>query len=237
MYYFQVVGHRGAPAQAPENTLLSFQRAIAIGVDWIEFDLRRTRDGVLVVIHDDTVDRTTDGRGKVGELTLNELRQLDAGVGQKIPSLRQVIGLARGRVKMDMEIKEAGIEGDVVDAIRDSGIMEQCMVSSFIRDSIKKVKELDPRIETAAIMDKMPRDVEGCLDSLFNDVNTRTIMVSKKIALEPFVGEARRLGLRVGIWNADTPAEIERYAAMDPRYLCSNYPERLVEFRQVHAVA
>ncbi len=236
MYYFETLGHRGAPKQAPENTLLSFQRAIDIGVDWIEFDLRRSRDGVLVVIHDDTVDRTTDGKGKVSDMTFGELRMLDAGNGQKIPSLRQVIDLARGRVKMDMEIKERGIEGDIVDAIRSSGIVRQCMVSSFIYDSIRKVKELNPDILTAAIMDKLPRNTGKCLDALFDDVNTRTLMISKKIAMEPFVGEVRRLGFSLGIWNADTPAEIERYAAMDPLYLCSNYPERLVEFRQAHAV-
>jgi len=236
MYYFQVVGHRGAPMQAPENTLLSFKRAIDIGVDWIEFDLRESKDGVLVVIHDATVDRTTNGKGKVCDMTFEELEKLDAGDGQKIPSLQQVIDLAKGRVKMDMEIKENGIEGDVVDTIEKNGIADQCMVSSFIYDSTKKVKEIGPNIMTAAIMDKMPEDVEKCLDMLFDDVNTRTLMISKKIVTEPFVGEIGRLGFKVGIWNADTPEEIERYAAMDPFYLCGNYPERLVEFKQVHAI-
>jgi glycerophosphoryl diester phosphodiesterase len=236
MYYFQVVGHRGAPMEAPENTLLSFRRAIESGVDWIEFDLRESRDGVLVVIHDDTVDRTTDGHGMVGDMAFGELEKLDAGNGQTIPSLQRVIDLAKGRVKMDMEIKEKGTEGDVVDAIINNGITGQCMVSSFIYDSIKRVKELSPEIATAAIMDRMPEDVEKCLDMLFDDIGTRTLMISKKIALEPFVGEVRRQGFEVGIWNADTPGEIERYAAMDPRYLCSNYPERLVEFKQVHAI-
>jgi glycerophosphoryl diester phosphodiesterase len=222
--------------EAPENTLLSFRRAIDIGVDWIEFDLHESRDGVLVVIHDDTVDRTTNGKGKVRDMAFSELEKLDAGDGQKIPSLQQVITLAKGKVKTDMEIKVKGIEEDVVGAIEKNGIVGQCMVSSFIYDSIKKVKELSPGIMTAAIMDKMPEDVEKCLDMLFNDVNTRTLMISKKIALGPFVGEVRRLGFEAGIWNADTPGEIEWFAAMDPRYLCSNYPERLVEFKQVHAI-
>lgn len=222
--------------EAPENTLLSFRRAIDIGVGWIEFDLRETRDGVLVVIHDDKVDRTTNGRGKVHDMTFEELERLDAGDGQKIPSLQQVIDLARDRVKMDMEIKEKGIEDDVVEAIEKNGIAGQCMVSSFIYGSIKKVKDLAPEVMTAAIMEKMPGNIEKCLDMLFGEVNTRTLMISKKIALEPFVGEIRRLGFEAGIWNADTPGEIERYAAMDPFYLCSNYPERLVEFKRAHAI-
>jgi glycerophosphoryl diester phosphodiesterase len=236
MYYFQVVGHRGAPMQAPENTLLSFRRAIDIGVDWIEFDLREARDGVLVVIHDDAVDRTTNGHGKVCDMAFEELEMLDAGDGQWIPSLRQVIDLAKGSVKMDMEIKEKGIEEDVVGAIEKNGIAGQCMVSSFIYDSIKKVKDLSPEIMTAAIMDRMPEGPEKCLDTLLGDVKADAIMLSKKIASAPFVGEIRRQGLEVGIWNADTPGEIEWFAAMDPRYLCSNYPERLVEFKQVHAI-
>jgi len=231
MYDFRIVGHRGAPMEAPENTLLSFKRAMDIGVDWIEFDLRKSNDGVLVVIHDETVDRTTDGHGKVGEMTFGELQKLDAGNGQKIPSLQQVIGLARGKVGMDMEIKESGIEDAVVDMIKESGIVGGCMVSSFLYDTIRKVRELDPGIMTAAIMDKMPVNVEKCLDMLFDDINTRILMMGKKIATGPLVGEARRLGFEVGIWNADMPDEIEKYAAMDPEYLCSNYPDRLKELK------
>jgi glycerophosphoryl diester phosphodiesterase len=228
---FQIVGHRGAPMEAPENTLLSFKRAMDIGVDWIEFDLRRSEDGVLVVIHDEAVDRTTNGHGKVGEMTFGELQDLDAGNGQKIPSLQQVIGLARGKVGMDMEIKERDIEDAVVDMITRSGIVGHCMVSSFLYDPLRIVKELDPDIMTAAILDKMPGNVEKCLDTLFDDVNTRILMLGKKIVTEPFVGEVRRLGFEVGIWNADTPDEIEKYAAMDPEYLCSNYPDRLKELK------
>lgn len=234
---YQIVGHRGAPRQAPENTMLSFKRAIDIGVDWIEFDLRNTKDGVLVVIHDEKVDRTTNGEGMVRDMTFEELQGLDAGDGQRIPSLAEVIALAKGRVGMDMEIKVQGIEEGVVDAILRSDILSRCMVSSFILDSIKLVKEMDPGITTAAIMDKMPGDPQKCLDTLLMDVKADVIMLSKKIATPPFVGQIRRQGLKVGIWNADTVDEIETYAAMDPYYLCSNFPERLVEFRQVHTAA
>lgn len=230
---FEIVGHRGAPGKAPENTLLSFEQAICIGVDWIEFDVRKSRDGVLVVIHDEMVDRTTGGSGRVRDMSFSELERLDAGAGQRIPSLQQVIDLARGRVRMDIEIKEKGIEEGVVNAIMENGIERQCMVSSFIYGSIKRAKELCPAIITAAIMDRMPIDMEKCLNMLLG-IDTRIMMLSKKIAAEPFIGEARRRGFAIGIWNADTAAEIESYAAMSPDYLCSNYPELLVEYRQAH---
>ena len=235
MYDFDIVGHRGAPRAAPENTLLSFKLAMDMGADWIEFDLHESKDGVPVVIHDDTVDRTTNGHGKVRGMTFGQLEKLDAGNGQRIPSLQQVIDLAKGKVKMDMEIKEEGIERDVADAIEKNGVIGECMVSSFLYGSIKKVKELNPDIMTAAIMDKMPGDIAKCLDTLFDDVNTRILMISKKLAIEPFIGEIRRYGFHVGIWNADTPDEIERLAAIDPYYLCGNYPDRLVELKFIVA--
>ncbi len=233
MYRFQIVGHRGAPRQAPENTLLSFKRAMDIGVDWVEFDLHRTRDGEIVVIHDYKVDRTTNGTGMVRDMALEELKGLDAGNGQQIPTLAEVIALARGKVGMDMEIKVRGIEDDVVEAIWRSDIGPRCMASSFLLDTIRKVKEMDSRILTAAIVGKMPEDPQKYLDMLLLDIKADAIMLSKRIAMPEFVGQIRRQGLKVGIWNADEPDEIERCAAMDPYYLCSNYPERLVELRQL----
>ncbi len=229
MYDFEVVGHRGAPREEPENTLASFRRAVDIGVDWIEFDLRKTKDGVLVIIHDDSVDRTTNGSGKVGDMTFDEIEQLDAGNGQKVPSLQQVVDLARNKVKMDMEIKEEGIEADVVAAIENNNITAQCMVSSFMLQTIKNVKNLNSHIMIAAIMDKMPPD--GCIDWLACEVKADAVMLSIKIVSPQLLAELRRKGLKIGIWNADTPDQIKKYAAMRPDYLCSNHPERLIRSR------
>jgi glycerophosphoryl diester phosphodiesterase len=134
---------------------------------------------------------------------------------------------------MDMEIKEEGIEDAVVNAIQKNHAVDKSMVSSFIYSSIKKVYDIDSSIQTAAIMGKLPEDIEKCLDLLFDDVNTRSMMIGKKIATGPFVREVRRRGFKVGIWNADTAEEIEQYAYMEPYYLCSNYPGLLVEYKHV----
>ncbi|HEY3422337.1 MAG TPA: glycerophosphodiester phosphodiesterase family protein, partial [Methanocellaceae archaeon] len=226
MYDFDVVGHRGAPREEPENTLASFERAIRIGVDWIEFDLRKTKDGVLVIIHDDKVDRTTNGRGFVRDMTFEELRELDAGNGQKIPSLQQVIDLSRDKVKMDMEIKEDGIEADVVSAIEKNDITARCMISSFMLPPLKNARELNSRIMTAAIMDKTPD--KDCIAMIAHEIKADAIMLGIKIVSIPLLDELRRSGFKIGIWNADTRDQIEKYAAMEPDYLCSNYPERLI---------
>ena len=100
-----LTGHRGAAALEPENTLLSMQKAIDLGVDQIELDVHLTRDQHLVVIHDTTVDRTTDGQGAVADFTLEEIKRLDAGKGERIPTLQEVIDLVRGKVVLQIELK------------------------------------------------------------------------------------------------------------------------------------
>jgi glycerophosphoryl diester phosphodiesterase len=225
MLPFEVVGHRGAAGYEPENTLRSFRRAIELGAGWIELDVRMSKDGVLMVMHDETVDRTTDGTGEVAELTLNELKRLDAGKGEKIPMLQEVIDLAKGKAKVDIEIKSKGIEPDVVDMIEKNGIVRKCMVSSFKADIIKKVKELNEDVKTAIITSKVPEDVVKYIGSIVKETGTDAIMASKKVTDGRLVGVAHKKGLEVGIWNADTPDEIRLYADMGPDYLCSNYPD------------
>jgi len=114
------IGHRGAAGHAPENTLLSIQKAIEIGVDIVEVDVRRTRDGELVLLHDQRVNRTTNGRGHIGDLSFEEARRLDAGSGQAIPSLREALELVRGSVQLMIELKEPGIVPEVMNLIEDS---------------------------------------------------------------------------------------------------------------------
>lgn len=105
-----LMGHRGAKALEPENTLLSIKRALEIGVDAVEIDVHLTKDQEIVVIHDSTVDRTTNRTGPVGSYTLEDIRKLDAGKGEKIPTLVEVIGLTKGKAKLVIELKEKGTE-------------------------------------------------------------------------------------------------------------------------------
>src|SRR6266511_3945699 len=105
-----VVGHRGAAGLEPENTLRAFRRGIELGVDYVECDVHLTRDGHLAVIHDETVDRTTDGHGPVAGFSLEELRRLDAGQGERIPTLEEVLATTRGHVRLLIELKGARTE-------------------------------------------------------------------------------------------------------------------------------
>lgn len=223
MYDFMIIGHRGSAGYEPENTLRSFQKAMAIGVDWIELDVHRTADGQLVVIHDDTVDRTTGASGKVSDMKLAEIKKLDAGKGEKVPTLQEAIDLVRGRVKLIIEIKQEGLEADVVNLIQRNDIINSCMVSSFHYKSIRHVKKLIPRLMTAAIVSRLPVDFK----SLSTDIMADSIFIRKDIATSAFVDEAHKDGFTVCIWNVDVPEDIRKYAEMGADYLSSNYPDRL----------
>jgi glycerophosphoryl diester phosphodiesterase len=159
-----VVGHRGAMGHCPENTLASFERALDLGADWIELDVHLSRDGELIVIHDETLERTTNGHGLVREHTLSELRALDAGDGQCIPTLPEVLSFARGRgTVVDIEIKNApifyqGIEEAVVQAVRDARMVDDVIVISFDHAAVKRVKELEPRLATGVLYACRPTD-------------------------------------------------------------------------------
>lgn len=233
MYDFTIIGHRGAAGYEPENTLLSFEKAINIGVDWIEFDLHRSADGHLVVIHDDTVDRTTDGHGNVSDMTLEELKRLDAGKGQQIPTFQEVIDLAKGRVKMIPEIKQAGIEMELLDVIDRNDAVNDCMVSSFFTYSIRRCKEFHPTLQTAAIFSHLPIDFRA----MSLDVMADALFLRKDIASHALVKECHKHGFLVCIWNEDVPEEIRKYAEMGPDFMSSNYPDRLKQIMPSAPVA
>lgn len=148
-----ILAHRGASRAAPENTLAAFALALTQGADGIEFDVHATADGHLVVIHDDAVDRTTNGSGPVARLTLAQVRSLDAGgwfdprfAGEKVPLLEEVLELARGHLLVDIELKAPGIEAQVVKAVRRHRMEPSVVVSSFSPEAISAVKGIAPEI-------------------------------------------------------------------------------------------
>ena len=134
------IGHRGASAYEPENTIRAFKRAIDMGCQGVEMDLRRTKDGKIVVIHDETVDRTTNGKGKVSEMTLEEIKKLDSH-GEKIPLLSEVLSEVKAEIFL-LELKESGYEESIVKEVKDFNLLDKVVFVSFNYDSLKKVKEV-----------------------------------------------------------------------------------------------
>lgn len=162
----QVIAHRGGPAYAPENTLAAFRQAIADGVDWLEFDVQMTSDGELVVIHDTTVDRTTDGTGAVADMTLAQIQALDAGEGERIPTFAEVIDVAKAAgVGILPEAKSPelypGIEQAMVDAIVKAGYLDKTIVQSFVPETLDTFHEINPDLQLCALYGQGVLTIKG----------------------------------------------------------------------------
>ncbi len=156
--FFKVVGHRGAPLYEPENTLSSFKKAYECGATAIEFDVRATRDGVLVLIHDEKVDRVTNGTGFVAKLSFREIRGLNVGVKEKVPTLDEVLEYAKDKLSVDIEIKVAGIEEKVLKSIQRHGVEEKCIITSFIPQVLAKIKKMAPSLKIGVLCSEWSKE-------------------------------------------------------------------------------
>ncbi len=152
----KVIAHRGASAYEPENTLRAFKLALEMNVDAVELDVRQSRDGYLVVMHDPTVDRTTDGTGCVEEMSISEIKELDAGKGERVPQLEEVLELVKGKAELFLETKLPNVETEVIDLVKKYEMEEEVWIISHIHPALKKVKELEPKIRTMATFDEIP---------------------------------------------------------------------------------
>ena len=151
---FLNVAHRGASAYEPENTLRAFRRAIELGADMSELDLHLSKDGELVVIHDYMVDSTTNGHGAVKEMTIEEIKELDAGQGERVPILQEVIDLVRGRNGLYIELKAEGTPPATVEVLRANGFTahSQVIVGSFQPEFVRETKQLAPELAVSLLV-------------------------------------------------------------------------------------
>ena len=146
---FMIIGHRGACFYEPENTLRSFKKALKLKCKCIECDVHLTKDNKVVVIHDDKVDRTTNGKGLVKDFTLNELKRLDAGKKEKIPTLQEYINLLKNKTYMFIELKKCkNIVEKTLDIIKKNKIEDKVVLLSFYDSYLKKVKRINPKVKT-----------------------------------------------------------------------------------------
>lgn len=217
------VGHRGARAYAPENTLTSFRKAIEIGVDAIEFDVRRTKDGRIVVIHDADVKRTTDGEGLVSELTLKEIKSFSAEQGEKIPTLEEALDFIDKKVKMIIELKEVGTEEDVTSAVKERGLEKHVIISSFLEDAIKRVRDLDANVETGLIYAKHKNPIKAALE-----LKANYLIAMYRFIHTANVEKAHQNGLKVIVWTINNPEEVSQYIKKGVDGVASDKPDILV---------
>lgn len=222
------IGHRGAMGYEPENTLRSFQKALDLGVDMVELDVYVLKAGELVVIHDDKVNRTTNGKGYVIDKSYEEIRFLDAGKGEKIPTLEEVFELVSKKVPINIELKGKNTAESVADLIKEyiekrGWTVEHFLVSSFDHYELKRFKELMPKIRVGALITGIPigySDYAKSLDAY--SVNLNLEFIDQK-----FVDDAHNKGFKVFVYTVNDEDDINRMRALGVDGLFSNYPDRI----------
>jgi glycerophosphoryl diester phosphodiesterase len=200
----RVIGHRGAAVLAPENTWPGFDAALELGVDAIETDVRATSDGVLVLLHDDRLDRTTSGTGLVHETTWAVVRTLDAGAwfdpeyaGTRVPRLDETLSRYGGRTHLALEIKQRGIEREVLEMVREYGLIGDVTFTSFDFDAVSRIKSSCPGAKVGYLArDVEPGTVLRVLDAGLNQFCPPASVLSPQL-----VAEWNALGLEVRAWG------------------------------------
>ena len=250
----RVIAHRGGRGLWPENTLYAFRKAADLGVDVLEMDIRQTADGILVVLHDETVDRTTDGSGPVAALTLSQLQQLDAGYrwtpdggkthphrgqGLTVPSLREVFSALPGaRMNLEIKTRDAALSKPLCELVREHRMEHRVVVASFGQDAMDTFRSACPGVATAATAEEarqLFRLTALFLDPLFKP-RAEALQVPERFGnlevLTPrFVRAARRLNLKIDVWTVNEPEDMKRLIALPVDGIMTDYPDRMLALR------
>lgn len=234
-----VVAHRGASGHAPENTLAAFRRAVELGAGFIETDLQLTRDARLVALHDDTLDRTTNGHGPVIAATLQQLRKLDAGswfrqdagspfAGERIPTLEEILDFSReADVVIYLEVKASrawGVEHALVGALREAGAAPRSVILSFDLRTLGALHRLDQTLMAGYLFSQPQADaVEQAVS-----VGARQLAPRADLVTPELIARARHADLQVVTWTVNEPAQMRTSIAAGVDGIMSDYPDRLV---------
>jgi glycerophosphoryl diester phosphodiesterase len=216
------VGHRGAKAYEPENTLRSFKKAIELGVDAVELDVRRTKDGEIVVVHDAEVDRTTNGKGLVRDLTLKEIKQLVTEKGEKIPRLKEALDFLDKKVKILIELKETDFEDDVINLIQEKGLEKNVIVVSFLEEALDKVRKLSHEVEIGLIYARHKNPVKAALE-----LRANYLLPLYRFTHTANVKKAHENGLKVIVWTINNQKEVLEYMKKGVDGITSDRPDIL----------
>lgn len=232
---FYQCAHRGASGHAPENTLAAFRLAFEMGAEMCELDIQQTADDRLVVMHDDTLERTTNGKGNLWEMTLAELQRYDAGLwydqkfsGETLATLEQVIAFARGKMKLNIEVKIHGHERKnlpalVVETIQREKFLGDCVVTSFDWKTVDEIKKLAPELKVGYIFgwkEFAPEVFAGAVELL----STHYSLVDAD-----FIERAHAAAKKVHVWTVNYKWMMRRLRKRGVDGIITNYPERLRE--------
>ena len=215
-----IFGHRGAPGypRTAENTIGSFAKALRSGATGLEFDVRRCADGQLVVIHDDTIDRTTNGRGQVAKLTYEQLRRFDAGFGEPIPLLSNVLQQFGGKCLLNIELKSWEIAEDVKKLVLKGGLQDSVIVSSFDWDELRT---LVPNVHIALLAAKLRNLIAAAGEMGAVAIHPRCDLVTRSL-----VDRAHNANLRIHVWTVNDPQDVNTFRNLGVDGIFTDFPER-----------
>jgi glycerophosphoryl diester phosphodiesterase len=228
-----VIAHRGASGTRPENTLVAFHRAVELGAHMIELDVQCTRDGAVVVIHDETLDRTSDGVGPVRHRTLAELAELDAGrwfapayAGERIPTLDAVLRAVS--IPINVELKptgDDGLERRTLDVVEAAGALQRVVFSSFAAESLVRLRALSADAELAVLWDRTA--IAGAL-RLAEGVGARALHIRTSRRAPSGIAAGHQKGLQVRVWTVNSRADLAPLEAAGVDAVFTDYPERFL---------
>jgi len=230
-----VIAHRGASGHAPENTLAAFKKAVAMGAAFIETDLQLSRDARFVAIHDATLNRTTNGKGAVHDMTLSDLRRLDAGswfgsefAGERIPTLEELLEFSKKNdIVFYLEMKPAGSWGGehaLVGALRQSGEIPRAVVISFDPAIVLNLRKVEPTLMTGLLFDgQLEKPIQKAVE-----VGARQLVARGDLVTPALLSEAKRNDLQVICWTVNHPAHMRMLIAAGVNGIMTDYPDRLV---------
>lgn len=234
------IAHRGARGQAPENTLAAFELALAQGADGIELDVIRCATGEIVVMHDDTIDRTTNGSGRIADFAYDTLRQLDAGSwfapqysGEHIPTLAEVLDAMGGKLRINIEIKgrsfrSDGIETEIAAMVRARGLAQSIIVSSFNPWALRRMKRAAPEIQIALLYSaRSPAWLRRGQPRLW--LRPQALHPEQGLVDQAYVRWAHRHGYRANVWTVNEPDDMRRLISFGVDGLITDHPAVLAQ--------
>ena len=221
----QVIGHRGVAGLEPENTMRSFRRAIALGVDYVECDVRFTADRRFVLLHDDTLDRTTNGSGRVAEMAFDDVREFDAGQGERVPTLEELLDLIAGGSRAHIELKGEGTAEPVLRLVESRGLLGDVVLTSGDTARLAALRALSPDVAIEHIYGDPPPDaIERALS-----VRAQRVSAHHKHATAAYVAAAHAAGLQVIAWPPNTVPEMQAAIDLGVDFICTDRPDVLLK--------
>ena len=224
-----IVAHRGLSHEFPENTILAFEKAIELGVDGLELDLKRTRDNRLVVIHDDNLLRLTGKEGMVHELTYQELQKFDLGMNQKIPLIEKVLQLAKKRdIFLMAELKTFEIEQDTVKMVKKYSMTDRVWFGSMFYPVMMELRDIDPEVILYPSFGYLSKFDEDQIIKLVKDVQGQYLNIDYRNLSPEFIGKSHSNDLKVHAGTPDDKEILERMKKWGADVIVTNEPKKIL---------